>query len=852
MGELTGDSKLSVPFSREGGRDDIILSDSASTLTSNNHTKKHTYLPQLPTNLSQSLPINSDCDTNVVVGDTEQLLKRRVPKGRSNKNLLNNNNKTTSSSSSKASQLFASFTKKKSNTRRSSKNQLNNHSAHPMTLNKLVEDDDKEHGMIRRNSHHDMTFSLNIEGDSAHSSVDRMLVNRDSNGSIAMSLGAESSGGGAGFGSRSNSILTLDSKSILEGLGDSPSQHELANIAAIRANEYIDELLTTDVSVIDRKKWENIPKYTKMDLVVGKFLGKGSFSDVFEVFATIAVSNAPTIASLGSDRADLDKLLEERFGLDGSGRSGNGNGDDDGDKIVSIEKIVDTIFSSNKNDDEDENDLDNQIDAMFAVPKPSPSPVIFEEEEEEEEEEGEELDAEIDTLFGESAPKKSTQRRGSGLRSSLTSSISNSLKLSTNSLKSLMSSTSNEDGDDGGGEKSAPETSKSNVQKIIESRRASGAVTRANSLRTSLKKPKAKSIITITDIPDKEIEAKFGAAHFKSLSSPELEFQPQKLRRNNTSMRRCGAPRRRLTEDLGASVCMGTQARSSTDRRRERKVMLAMKCLRPQIRSDAEQFMIGVDDLVHETAMLAMLDHPHIVKIHGRAGGSLSNSFRLSDGFFILLDRLTDTLDDRIPRWKKITTDKKAPTMSQIKTAISIADALSYLHTNKIIFRDLKPANVGYDNTGVLKLFDFGFATVVEEVEHEGHLLYDKCGTPRYMAPEVGLEHGYHLPADVYSFGILLWEICALKKPFGNVKSAIEFEKAVFEKGSRPKVSNHWPRVLQELTTNCWSSDPEERPSMAHVKTMLVAYAREEQNSNSGKRDTNNILRNSVLRRFTG
>jgi serine/threonine protein kinase len=254
--------------------------------------------------------------------------------------------------------------------------------------------------------------------------------------------------------------------------------------------------------------------------------------------------------------------------------------------------------------------------------------------------------------------------------------------------------------------------------------------------------------------------------------------------------------------------------------------------------------MIGVDDLVHETAILSKLDHPHIVKIHGRAGGSLSNSLRLSEGYFILLDRLVDTLDDRIKRWKKITSDKKPPTMSQIKTAISVADALSYLHANKIIFRDLKPANIGYDSSGVLKLFDFGFATVVGEVEDDDHLLYDKCGTPRYMAPEVGLEQGYHLPVDVYSYGILLWEICTLKKPFGNVK--------VFERGSRPKLSNHLPRVLQELMANCWSNNPEERPSMAHVKSVLVAHAREEQSCNSEKGCADNILRKSVLRRFTG
>ena len=92
--------------------------------------------------------------------------------------------------------------------------------------------------------------------------------------------------------------------------------------------------------------------------------------------------------------------------------------------------------------------------------------------------------------------------------------------------------------------------------------------------------------------------------------------------------------------------------------------MLAMKCLRPQIRSDAEQFIIGVEDLVHETLLLASLDHPNIIKLRGRSGECISNSFRLSDGFFILLDRLTDTLEDRIIRWKKTSKVREPPAES--------------------------------------------------------------------------------------------------------------------------------------------------------------------------------------------
>ncbi|KAL7543594.1 hypothetical protein ACHAWF_007434 [Thalassiosira exigua] len=317
--------------------------------------------------------------------------------------------------------------------------------------------------------------------------------------------------------------------------------------------------------------------------------------------------------------------------------------------------------------------------------------------------------------------------------------------------------------------------------------------------------------------------------------------------------------------DLGRSICLGTESRKKTSPRQQtRRLVLAMKCLRPQIRSNPEQFLIGVEDLVHETAMLASLDHPHIVKLHGRAGGCVSNSFRLSDGYFILLDRLKDTLEDRIVRWKKTGAGGgrgSAPQLSQVKTAVSIADALSHLHAKGIVFCDLKPANVGYDSMGVLKLFDFGFAIGLDENTSDGseeddddgrdpRLIYEKRGTPRYMAPEVALERGYDASADVYSFGILLWEICALKRPFGNVKSASELHKTVFVKGARPKVGKGWPGCLKDLVTELWAYDSAERPSMEVAKTALAAHARDLQQKGGG--EGGSLRRSFMFRRLTG
>lgn len=253
------------------------------------------------------------------------------------------------------------------------------------------------------------------------------------------------------------------------------------------------------------------------------------------------------------------------------------------------------------------------------------------------------------------------------------------------------------------------------------------------------------------------------------------------------------------------------------------RLNFAMKCLKPGVRADEEQFTIGAEDLVHETAILANMNHPNIIKLYGRALGQLTDAFMLNDGYFIILEKLDETLHDRMDAWKQTKRTIRESKSKQIKVARSIANAMAYLHSRCVVFRDLKPANVGFDHMGCLKLFDFGFAVALPRKDklNPSGFLYDRCGTPRYMAPEIGKSLGYEAKADVYSFGILMWEMCALALPFSSITSADEFNRVVFEEGARPELGEYWPAGVKTLICSCWSASPSERPTMFDVKSSL-------------------------------
>lgn len=234
----------------------------------------------------------------------------------------------------------------------------------------------------------------------------------------------------------------------------------------------------------------------------------------------------------------------------------------------------------------------------------------------------------------------------------------------------------------------------------------------------------------------------------------------------------------------------------------------------------ADRLPQAAADLAFEAKLLSRLNHENIIQIHGTAAGCPSTSFDHDEpGFFLILSLLEETLHTRLRQWRIHKHDNLLDRLET--TALGIAKGMEYLHNNNIVFRDLKSRNVGFDKkTGRVTIFDFGLAAEVRP----GEQLKSAVGTFRYMAPETILGGGYGSPCDVYSFGIILWQIVALpQQQFAyKCKTRADLLKWVVKRGGRPSLRNvSCPKRINRLIKECWHPNPQFRPTFKCLRRRL-------------------------------
>ena len=177
----------------------------------------------------------------------------------------------------------------------------------------------------------------------------------------------------------------------------------------------------------------------------------------------------------------------------------------------------------------------------------------------------------------------------------------------------------------------------------------------------------------------------------------------------------------------------------------ERRV--AIKLMHREIASDSDQ----LERFRREARAVAQLSHPHIVGVidAGEDEGRPYIVFEYVEG---------ETLKDRIRRLGRLPVDEA------IAYAIEISRALGAAHGRGIVHRDVKPQNVLVDEEGSAKVTDFGIARSMDDsgLTAEGRVL----GTTDYVSPEQALGHDVNGQSDIYSLGIVLYEMLTGDVPF--------------------------------------------------------------------------------------
>mmetsp|Transcript_25929 Transcript_25929/g.61524 ORF Transcript_25929/g.61524 Transcript_25929/m.61524 type:complete len:759 (-) Transcript_25929:605-2881(-) len=302
---------------------------------------------------------------------------------------------------------------------------------------------------------------------------------------------------------------------------------------------------------------------------------------------------------------------------------------------------------------------------------------------------------------------------------------------------------------------------------------------------------------------------------------------------------------------------------------RQGEPQYAIKVVRRELRG-WKRYMATID-MACELKFLAGLSHPNIIQVRGLMG-----FIGRPEHFGIILDRLSYDLTDKIDEWRNRTaslssqpreknhkrrhssntygrTEEKhhrqqdgpgsllgrlmhgrsrsvSPSIfftsndnkrhsqwdelltERIMACYDIARAMRYLHQRSILFRDLKPNNVGVTLNGTYVLFDMGLTVELKRQDlvepPDGYAITGLTGSRMFMAPENALCRPYGYASDSYSFAMLMWEVVSMELAFGGWDLEKHWQRVILG-GERPcSLSHILPPALDRMMQDAWNENP--------------------------------------------
>lgn len=231
--------------------------------------------------------------------------------------------------------------------------------------------------------------------------------------------------------------------------------------------------------------------------------------------------------------------------------------------------------------------------------------------------------------------------------------------------------------------------------------------------------------------------------------------------------------------------------------------------------SDTEEFKEFLNGFKREIGIMSKCHHPNILLYMGACT-------TVPGKLMIVTERCKMDLDRLLVKNENPEKIAEIGIVNILKMAKEVAVAMTFLHERDpiVLHLDLKPANILIDEKGVIKVADFGETLMKGKYQST---LYDvPKGTPYFMAPEMLLGGKANTHSDVYSFGILLYEILYLRGAY-NYKHYPVFVREVCDGGKRPPLdilplTGEYPIPdLKILIEACWNQERNKRPSFAQI-----------------------------------